>query len=84
MLLSISFAQATGQRLTTLLASVGGITAGVAIGFYYSWQLTLLVLAFAPFIVISGYIEMKVVSGQAKSNDKALENAGKVRYMIHG
>ena len=57
------------------LASVG---TGVAIGFIYSWQLTLCVLAFAPFIMVGGMIEMKILAGQTNENAKALEHAGKV------
>ena len=62
------------------LASVG---TGVVIGFVYSWELTLCVLAFAPFIMIGGMVEMKILAGQTQENAKALEHAGKVRRMMN-
>ena len=57
------------------MASLG---TGIIIGFIYSWQLTLLVLGFVPFLMASGAIQMKVITGQVKTSDKAMEDAGKV------
>ena len=71
--------QATGSQLATVLRAMSSVIIGLTIGFYYSWALTLLILAFAPIIFMSGFIRMKLVQGSKKSNDaKALEEAGKV------
>ena len=58
--------------------SMASIGTGVIIGFIYSWQLTLCVLAFAPFIMIGGMIEMQILAGQTQKNSKSLEESGKV------
>ena len=75
----IPLPQATGSQLATVLRAMSSVIIGLTIGFYYSWALTLLILAFAPIIFMSGFIRMKLVQGSKKSNDaKALEEAGKV------
>ncbi|ELU04466.1 hypothetical protein CAPTEDRAFT_135774, partial [Capitella teleta] len=69
---------ATGARLATMLQSLASIGAGIAIGFAYSWELTLMIIAFAPFILMSSAIQMKVVAGNKEANRAAMEGAGKV------
>ena len=71
--------QATGARLASTVQSLCGVILGLAIGFYYSWKLALFILAFAPFILISGFIQVKIMMGSALKDKKALEEAGKVR-----
>jgi len=58
------------------------ILAGLAIGFVYSWQLTLVILAFAPFLVIGGTLQFKMMSGGTGTSQGALEGAGKVGYTL--
>ena len=74
--------QATGSRLGMFCQSIASIGTGVIIGFIYSWELTLCVLAFAPFIMVGGMIEMKILAGQTQENAKALEHAGKVTQSL--
>ncbi|ELU12561.1 hypothetical protein CAPTEDRAFT_175467 [Capitella teleta] len=69
---------ATGARLGTAFQSLAAIGTGVIIGFIYSYKLTFLILAFMPFIVISGYLQMKVMTGFSGEGQEALEAAGKV------
>lgn len=69
---------ATGARLGTTFQSIAALGTGIVIGFIYSWKLTLLILAFMPFIVIAGYINMKVMSGFSGEGQEALEESGKV------
>ena len=61
-----------------LIQSLSGIAAGVGIGFYYSWELTLCVLGFGPFIMLANLAQIKITNGQGKQSDTATENAGKV------
>ncbi|KAL8602924.1 hypothetical protein ACOMHN_062619 [Nucella lapillus] len=68
---------ATGVRLGTVIMSFANIGTGIIIAFIYGWQLTLLILAFLPFIVIGGYLEIRLLAGVAGSNKTALEEAGK-------
>lgn len=70
--------QATGSRLAVFCQSAAGIMAGVIIGFIYSWELTLCILGFAPLMLVSGFVQMKTMSGAAKDRKEALEGAGKV------
>ena len=48
------------------------------IGFVYSWELTLAILAFAPFLVLGGTLQMKMMSGGVGKSQGTLEGAGKV------
>lgn len=58
-------------------ASIGG---GLVIGFIYSWQLTLVVVAFAPFMLLSGFIEMRAFAGSQGEKNKKMEEASKVIF----
>lgn len=69
---------ATGIRIGILLQNFASLGTGVIIGFVYSWQLTLLVIAFIPLIIIGGFLETRLITGFAKRDQKALEDAGKV------
>ncbi|XP_071951624.1 ATP-dependent translocase ABCB1-like [Antedon mediterranea] len=69
---------ATGVRLGTVFQSVFNMGAALIISFIYGWQLTLLVLALLPLIVVAGAIQWKVVQGNSVANKVAYEGAGKV------
>ncbi|KAL4222180.1 ABC transporter B member 11 [Mactra antiquata] len=69
---------AAGARLGGTLMSVTSIVAGIVIGFIYSWQLTLLIIAFLPLLMIGGFLQMKMLTGAAGKNKEALESAGKI------
>ncbi|XP_067650527.1 ATP-dependent translocase ABCB1-like isoform X2 [Haliotis asinina] len=69
---------ATGVRLGMVVMNVANMGSAIVIAFIFSWKLTLVILAFVPFIMASGFIEMKVLAGVAGKNKEALEDAGKV------
>lgn len=71
--------QATGSQLGTLFESLANLGTGIVIAFIFSWVLTLAILAFAPFMAIAGYVEMKVFRGGGTKNNKLYEESGKVR-----
>ena len=71
--------QATGVRAAMMIMSVSSILTGLVIGFVYSWQLTLLILGFAPFLIGAGYMEVRMISGGSNESKEAFEAAGKVR-----
>ena len=51
---------------------------GVALGisFAYGWHLTLLTMAFIPFLVLGGFLEFSLVTGQEEVEKEANEEAG--------
>ncbi|XP_071802901.1 ATP-dependent translocase ABCB1-like isoform X2 [Asterias amurensis] len=69
---------ATGARIGVLMQSVCNIGTAIVISFIYGWQLTLLVLAFLPFIAIAGAIEWQLVQSSEAQDKEALEASGKV------
>uniref|UniRef100_H2YJX7 Bile salt export pump n=1 Tax=Ciona savignyi TaxID=51511 RepID=H2YJX7_CIOSA len=68
----------TGVRAGTMIQSVCALGVALGIAFAYGWQLTLLTLAFVPFMAIAGMLQMKVLTGQAGAESKAFEEAGSI------
>ncbi|KAK3746942.1 hypothetical protein RRG08_030352 [Elysia crispata] len=68
----------TGVRLGSVLMNVANMGTAIIISFIYSWKLTLLIIAFMPFIVLGGLMQIRLLTGQAGQNKEALEGAGKV------
>jgi ABC-type bacteriocin/lantibiotic exporter with double-glycine peptidase domain len=50
----------------------------LVISFVFGWKLTLLILAFIPFIAVGGFVEMKIMAGVSNRDKEAVEEAGKV------
>jgi ABC-type multidrug transport system fused ATPase/permease subunit len=72
--------QAAGIRIATLIQAATLLIAALIIAFVYSWKLTLVILAFIPFVVIGGAFQQRVLVGQAGKNQKELEQAGQVAF----
>ncbi|CAD5117028.1 DgyrCDS5857 [Dimorphilus gyrociliatus] len=68
----------SGVRLGTMFQTLSSLGTGLVIAFIYSWKLTLGILAFIPFIIMAGALQMKMMGGQAGTNQKSLEDAGKI------
>ncbi|TNN13638.1 Multidrug resistance protein [Schistosoma japonicum] len=58
----------SGAQLGFIIEALSLIIMSLVIAFIYSWQLTLVVLAFYPIIVIGGFLQMRSMSGKGKSN----------------
>jgi ABC-type multidrug transport system fused ATPase/permease subunit len=68
---------ATGSRLGGVLMNVANLGVGIVLAFIYGWAITLVVLAFIPFIIISGVLQTKMMSGFSGKDKEAIEEAGK-------
>ena len=62
-------------KFVQLSAAAGSLLAAMIIGFLFSWQLTLLCLAFVPFMALAGLIEMQqMIKKQDQDESKEQEN----------
>jgi ABC-type multidrug transport system fused ATPase/permease subunit len=69
---------ATGIRLGTMLQNLVALGTSIIISFVFSWQLTLLVLGFFPFLIAGGFLESRLTTGFASKDKQTFEDAGKV------
>uniref|UniRef100_A0A1I7ULB4 ABC-type xenobiotic transporter n=1 Tax=Caenorhabditis tropicalis TaxID=1561998 RepID=A0A1I7ULB4_9PELO len=65
-------------RLPVVLASFVSICGALGIGFWYGWQLTLILVVMVPLLVMGGYFEMQMRFGKQIRDTQLLEEAGKV------
>ena len=80
--LSVLPYKATGAQLGTLVISLTTVIGGLVYAFVHDWRLTLVVLAFVPFMILAAAMQMKIFTGQgaesgAKGDEAQLES-GKV------
>nr|QUF59436.1 ATP-binding cassette transporter Abcb1-3 [Brachionus angularis] len=69
---------ATGVRLGFFLMNFGNFGIGLIISFVYGWTITLLILSFVPFMIISGGIQTKMLAGFSGKDKIVIEEAGKI------
>ncbi|XP_063158096.1 ATP-binding cassette sub-family B member 5 [Candoia aspera] len=69
---------ATGRRLALLTMTVFTLLTALIIAFVHGWQLTLLILACIPLIIIAKAIQVKSTAGHAAKDQKSLEEAGRI------
>jgi ABC-type multidrug transport system fused ATPase/permease subunit len=69
---------ATGVRIGTTLQNLGSLGTGIILSFIFSWQLTLLILAFVPLMVAGGFLQSRLMTGFASKDKETFEGAGKV------
>lgn len=70
--------KATGQRIGTVVSSLSTLVLSIGIGMFYHWKLGLVALAFAPFLLVASYMEIKLMEQQNMGNAKALEKSTKI------
>jgi len=72
---SLLFREALGDKLGALFQFFAMFVGGIAVGFSFSWQLTLVIFAFLPLMAIAGTIMGKAIqqltSGQLESYARA-------------
>lgn len=74
---------ASGVRFGLIIENLFAMSVGILIGLAYSWQLTLLVVAFLPLVLFGGILQIRLTTRFARRNRHIVEDAGKVRRSIH-
>ncbi|CAH8553769.1 unnamed protein product [Schistosoma intercalatum] len=72
----------SGSQLGFIIEAVALIAMSFVVSFIYSWQLTLLILAFYPLIVIGGFFQMRTLSGS--SNIRNANEAMRIAQEVTG
>uniref|UniRef100_A0A4W5MMT0 Bile salt export pump n=1 Tax=Hucho hucho TaxID=62062 RepID=A0A4W5MMT0_9TELE len=69
---------ATGSQIGMIVNSLTNIGVAVIISFYFSWKLSLVIMCFLPFLALSGGFQAKMLTGFAKQDKQAMEDAGRI------
>nr|QUF59435.1 ATP-binding cassette transporter Abcb1-2 [Brachionus angularis] len=69
---------ATGVRIGGLLMNIGNFGIGLLLAFIYGWAITLVIIAFVPFIIVSGVLQTKLLTGFSGKDKETIEEAGKI------
>nr|QUF59434.1 ATP-binding cassette transporter Abcb1-1 [Brachionus angularis] len=68
---------ATGVRIGFMLMNLGNLGVGLVLALVYGWAIALTILAFVPFMIISGILQTQMLTGFSKKDKEILEEAGK-------
>lgn len=68
------------SKISIICGATGAIITAFTIGFIYSWQLTLLCIAFMPFMAIGGMIEMRSMTQQTTEVKATATDGDKSMY----
>ncbi|KAK3580598.1 hypothetical protein CHS0354_002696 [Potamilus streckersoni] len=71
---------ATGFKMCILIESASTITTALAIAFFYSWKLTLVILSFMPVMIAVGTIQGRLINRLSKSDKRLVEEAGQIFF----
>ncbi|XP_072009919.1 ATP-binding cassette sub-family B member 5-like isoform X2 [Engystomops pustulosus] len=69
---------ATGSRLGLLSQNFACMGLSIVIAFIFGWELSLLILAMTPVLVVTGLLETRALTGFANRDKKDLQEAGKI------
>ncbi|CAF3775981.1 unnamed protein product [Rotaria sp. Silwood1] len=69
---------ASGVHFGIIFQSLISMISGIILGFAFSWQLTLLVMVFLPFLLLGSILRIRLIARFERKDTKILENAGKV------
>lgn len=61
-----------------VLQSIATLGLGIGLALFFVWRLGLVVMCFAPFMLLAQYFFMKIARGETLNNQKALEKSTKV------
>lgn len=63
-----------------IVNSLTNIGVAVIISFYFSWKLSVVIMCFLPSLALSGCFQAKMLTGFAKQDKQAMEDASRVGY----
>ncbi|CAF1560942.1 unnamed protein product [Rotaria magnacalcarata] len=69
-----------GARIGTLCSSFANLGVGMIISFIFGWKLSLVALAFIPFMVAGGFLHSYLMEGYSNRDSKAFERAGSLAF----
>ena len=67
---------ALGEKFGELIVTFGGFASGLVVAFYYGWQLSLVLLAVAPILVLGSFLLMKTIQTMYVETSKNYAKAG--------
>ncbi|XP_027272219.1 ATP-binding cassette sub-family B member 5 isoform X3 [Cricetulus griseus] len=78
--LAMDVAQIQGatSRVGIITQDVTSMVLSILISFIHGWEMTLLILSFAPVLAVTGMIETAAVAGFANKDKQELKRAGKI------
>jgi len=68
----------TGGKLGLVVKNFSSLGVSLGIAFAYSWKLTLLMMAFVPFLILGGIIEMKFIIGDEEAVKKEYAQSSQI------
>ncbi|XP_071446273.1 ATP-dependent translocase ABCB1 [Hetaerina americana] len=69
---------ATGSRIGTILQSIATVILALALALYYEWRLGLVTLTFCPVIIVTTFVQRRVMMGETLSNKAGIEKSSKL------
>ncbi|KAF5272756.1 hypothetical protein FQA39_LY07783 [Lamprigera yunnana] len=69
---------ATGQGLGTILNSLSTIVIALGTTFYFEWRIAFVALCFSPLIIVSIYLEQRMVAKESQQHYKSLQKSTKI------
>ncbi|KAH9253182.1 hypothetical protein BASA81_008864 [Batrachochytrium salamandrivorans] len=75
---SLLFREAVGEKLGSLFQFTATFVVGLGVAFYYLWQLSLVILAVGPLLLLSGYFMAKSLSSTVTGQLEAYAAAGQI------
>ncbi|KAF5272755.1 hypothetical protein FQA39_LY07782 [Lamprigera yunnana] len=69
---------ATGQRIGTILNSISTVVIALGTSFYFEWRIAFVALCFSPLIVLSIYLEQKMIAKESQGHYESLQKSTKI------
>lgn len=69
---------AMGVRIGSVFMNLSNLGVGIILAFVYSWAVTLVIVAFVPFLILGGFLQTKMLTGYSSKDKEVIEEAGKV------